>query len=260
MRLKTTVAAVAILALVTMACSVLEPADAAMPSGNGVEQRQYSGDAFEVAVFDSPNHRGRSETYTLDEGSRQIPVQFVGWDMNDRISSIRVGYRVGVILFNNRNFSGAARVYFDTVTLLEREFNDEVSSLIVFNREIGEPLGVLLGQGMVSENALLEGDYPETSHFYPLPQEFEKSEQRIKLIEDFNDQAEWAYIADGARRHFRGGNVEAILYEHDKFRGNSLSLPPSGRNDRSLFLLDDFGFNRKASSLIILERGGGRRR
>ena len=223
------------------------PAD----ESGGVE---YRDDAFEVVVYDSPNHRGRSEKYILQDNMRQNLVPFVGWGMNDRISLIRVGYRVGVILFYHRDFSGRAKIFFDTTSLLEPDFNDEASSIIIFDRDFGEPMGALLGQGPVSEDSLLRGLYPEPSLFYPLPESLEDIETRIDFLKDFNDQAEWAFIARGAGSRYREIDVEAVIFEHDEFRGNSLSLPPYPRDARPFFLLEEFGFNRKASSLIVLER------
>ncbi len=230
------------------------PAETSTPGTDEDSGEQYGDAAFEVVIYDSPHHRGRSEKYVLEENMRQNLVAFVGWGMNDRISSIRVGYRVGVILFYHRDFRGKAKICFDTTGMLEQEFNDEASSMIIFDRDFGEPMGVLLGQGPVSEDSLLRGFYPEPSRFYPLSESLEEVEMRIDFLEDFNDQAEWAFIARGVGSRYREFDVEAILFEHDKFRGNSLSLPPYPREARSFFLLDDFGFNRQASSLIVLER------
>jgi hypothetical protein len=223
------------------------------------EAPQYQDAAYEVVVYDSPNHGGRSEKYALEENQRQNLVPFVGWGLNDRISSIRVGYRAGVILFYHKDFGGRAKIFYDTTMQLEQDFNDEASSLIIFDRELGEPMGLLLGQGPVSENNLLQGIYPEASRFYPLPQELQDSEARIKFVEDFNDQAEWAFLAGGVQGRYQESSIEAILFEHDDFRGNSLSLPPSARDRRSFFLLEEYGFNRMTSSLIVLERSAGRR-
>jgi len=230
----------AALSLTLAACTVLTSPEytADEPADESPTESGPSDPAFEVIVYDSPHFRGRSAAYSLAENERQGLVDFVGWRLNDRISSIRIGYRVGLAVFYHKNFQGRARIYYNSVNLLEQDFNDQISSFIVFDRDIGEPLGVWLGRGSAFENDLNTGRFPEASRFYPLPAEFEREEVKIKFLEDFNDQAEWVFIAGGdSGGRFGRGAVEAILYEHDKFRGNSLVLPP-----------------RRASSLIIREQ------
>ena len=213
-------------------------------------------DAYEVIVYERYSHGGRSESYYLEENMRHKLVDFVGWGLNDRISSIRVGYRVGVLVFFHRDFHGRAQIIYNSISNLDHTFNDEISSLIVFDRDYGEPMGVLLGQGPVQQNYLYDGYFPEQSRFYPLDEDYNDDELQIKFLEDYNDQAEWAYIAGAGRRG--ASNVEVILYEHDKYRGNSIVLPSSYRDSRTLFMLREFEFDRRASSLILRGKQGYR--
>ena len=240
--------------MVFTGCAILSAGDdeSEQDYGRRPEPSRDREDAYEVIVYERYNHGGRSESYQLPENMRHRLVDFVGWGLNDKISSIRVGYRVGVLVFFHKDFQGRAQIINNSMSSIDPAFNDEISSLIVFDRDFGEPMGVWLGQGPAQERDFYDGRYPEASRFYPLPEEYDDDELKIKFLEDYNDQAEWAYIAGAGRRGM--SRVEAILYEHDKFRGNSISLPSSYRDSRSFFMLKDLGFDRRASSLILRGR------
>ena len=218
------------------ACFTLEQE----PYSESTEQEeQYRDERYEVRLYDSWEFSGhRQGSWYLEPGMRQKLVNFVGWSLNDRISSIRIGYMVGVAMFYDRDFRGAARIYYGSQGRLDFNVNDQFSSMIIFDRYVGEPLGVWLGATTLSETALENWDLPGDSWFFPLPEEEEETVAEYRGVGDANDRIHWVMVpplgdtrADVA--------VEVTLYEHDQFRGYSITLPGFRRSDY-YFELKDF--------------------
>lgn len=236
-------------------------------------------EAFTVTIYEHANFRGREESYILGPDQRHVLVEFVGWGLNDRLSSVRCGERVGVVLFRDRDFRGPVAVYDRSTDRVDSDINDWASSIIVFELDAGGPLGVWLGHGGRDGNVLDVNGFHGTAYFYPMPESLNYREGKMDLLRGFNDLAEWVVLGpvdprdyretryrergSGYRRYDSGRrrslmDIEIDLYEHSDFRGQSLSLPERSRSGY-YFELKDYNFSRIASSIIMVEYSSRRR-
>ena len=213
---------------------------------------------FEVVVYDSWEFTGhRRASWILEPGMRQKLVEFVGWNVNDRISSIRVGYMVGVAMFKHRDFRGPAKIYYGSQGRLDMSVNDEFSSLIVFHKDIGEPLGVWMGATLLTPSRLDNWDLPEDTWFFPLPEDAGETVIEYRGVGDANDRPSWVMVSPVTDSP-APVSVEVTLFEHDQMRGESITLP-GFRSSDYYFDLKEFDFEGKLSSLVIRERQGADR-
>lgn len=250
-------------------CSVLEvPPDDVGDHGEPAQREEESralgrlGD-FDLIIHEHSNYRGRSEQYTLGENQRHLIVNFVGWGLNDRISSFELGRGVGVAFFRDRDLRGPVAVYNSSSALIDSDINDKISSLILFDLDRGGPLGVWIGE-RANPDDIFNFNFGGKVRFYPMPQQNWDREASIGRLDDFNDNVEWVVIGPVDRNDYRRGDyrgrysnrwsrgaiLEVTVYEHANYRGRSIILPP--RNGRgSVFRMKDFNFDRMASSLRI---------
>ena len=96
----------------------------------------------------------KQRIWALEPGMRQKLVPFVGNDINDMISSIQVGAKVGVMFFVDANYRGKGNTTIQSINSLPPEYNDAISSLIIFPREWLTPLGVSLAGPSVGATPL----------------------------------------------------------------------------------------------------------
>ena len=101
---------------------------------------------YEVVVYEHDNYRGKSLVYSLQPGMCQrLEPQLSKAKMNDKLTSVKVGRNVGVWLFEHSNYSGQHLDLHNSVqSLVPLKFNDKVSSLIVYPKEMYSPLGIWL--------------------------------------------------------------------------------------------------------------------
>ena len=80
-----------------------------------------------VTVYQHCNYEGWSKTYCNH-------VNWVGNDLNDQISAIKVGPRTAAVLYRDAEFKSAVK-YFEVndSCLVDNQFNDVVSSIRVFS-------------------------------------------------------------------------------------------------------------------------------
>jgi hypothetical protein len=190
-------------------------------------------DPHSVRVNQHVDFVGKEWAWYVGSGTYQTSVPDFDQDLlNDRISSIRVGSKVAVILFVDKNYSGKYIVLDHTVPDLSKiGFNDKISSLIVFEKAIG-PLGVHL---MGSKSTF----YPVTDSCSPV--------SYPTLV--YNDDAQKVYMTLKDPKIRGRGVVRATLYEHTNFEGRSLPLsaaPYTGEYD-----LGKLDFKGKVSSLKV---------
>lgn len=249
----------AVFAIVTI---VLAPALSSCITFEGVPAEDYgeetvevaADERFEVIAYEHANFMGRRDGWALQPGMRQKLVEFVGWGMNDRISAIKLGYMVGVALFKHRDFRGPAEVYLGSQSRLDFPMNDECSSLIIFHKDVGEPLGAWMGGTLLSESNLQNWNMPEDTWFYPLPEDASDTVAEYRGVGEANDRANWVMVSPVTNSR-AGIGVEVTLYEHDRMRGASISLPGFRRDDY-YFDLTQMQFERKVSSLVVREIQG----
>jgi len=245
------IASVLLVMPVTTACVSLET------SGYREEpvSEVYQDEQYEVTCYDSWNFTGhRRETWVLEPGMRQRLIDFVGWNLNDRISSIRIGYMVGVAMFKHRDFKGPATIYLGSQGRLDMSVNDEFSSLIIFFKDIGEPLGAWLGGTPMSSMDLRNWKLPEDTWFFPLPENGNDTVYEYRGVDEANDKANWVMVSPVTNSRADVG-VEVTLFEHDRMRGNSITLPGFRSRDY-YFDLKQYDFDHRVSSLVVRETRG----
>lgn len=238
---------------------------------NDQEQNRAFG-PYDVMVFEHKYFEGRQERYSLSRDQRQVLVPYVGGGMNDRISSIRCGGRVGIALFKHRDFEGPMVIYDRSTDLVDLSINDWASSLIIFDLSDGGPVGAWIGGPMTDESHITNVQSPHLLAFLPLPENYNSNEMEYGRIGNFNDKVEWVFLGPAPRRAFmntnyrdrgvarsrggeyrrRGRGVEVFVYEHSNMRGRQIALPPRGARGR-FFRLDAYGFQNIASSFVVRE-------
>lgn len=221
-----------------------------------------------VEIYEHSDYRGRSQAYELMRDQRHVLVEFVGWDMNDRISSIRIGRGVGIALFRDRDFKGPVAIYEYDVPMLDHDINDWASSAIIFDRQLGGPLGVWLGE-RDDPDKIFSTSFNGQVRFFPLSEGIDDLETRFYRVDEFNDNVEWVVLGPASRDMFRrggssgyqprygerrgrGSEIEVVLYEHGDMRGRSLMLPTRFGSGQTA-IMADHDFNRIVSSMVIRE-------
>lgn len=102
-------------------------------------------DAWTVTVYEHPNYRGKSKTFTIMPGrcqAMEVYLKGIGWD--DKISSVEVGKNVAVYLFEHPSYSGRDIRFDASAPYVGKEFDDKASSIIVFPKAMVYPMGVWL--------------------------------------------------------------------------------------------------------------------
>jgi len=216
-------------------------------------------DPFSVVLCEHVDFVGTCSTFKVEPWMRHKLVPNLG-DFNDMASSIRVGSKVSVKIFQHANYQGGDRIikadlsdlgtidYLSNATFRTRtSFNDKVSSLIVIPE--GRPQA---GGGLeIGSRINLDGQ-PEGG-FFPLPESASENVAEYPVIGDYvNDEADCVGLEHG---------VTADLYEHSHFKGQNLRLPGmakgGGKPDTGCYVrgqgfdLGDYGMSEKVSSLIV---------
>lgn len=205
----------------------------------------------EVRVFKHPDFVGDSASYKVEAGMRHKLASSLG-NLDNAISSILVGSDVAIMAFGNPGFDSIlpGPALGETQKLLPAEWNDSISSLVVFRKkDFGEllsnrdPYGVYLIK-------LLPGNRGQF-RFIPLPEEGEDVETRHALLgADWDDQVSDIQM---------GRKVEITLFDGPKFQGEPLYLPGASPNlvngvgvaSQLSFHLGKYDFSNRASSLIV---------
>lgn len=198
----------------------------------------------EVIVYEHYNFMGMSRRFRLDPGMRQKFVNYVGDDLNDRVSSIQVGSKVGVATYDHADFGGDEPVYLETRSKLDNPHNDRMSSLIIFPKEMKQPLGIMLVD---------IGDSGGTGYFYPLPEKLNETVARYATIGEMNDDANSVHFLPSTSLSPASGKIGTTLYEHADFKGRWLTFPSadSGIPREGFVTLNHYSFDDAASSLEV---------
>ncbi len=213
----------------------------------------------EVIAYEHANFVGRYIRFKLQPGMRQLLVPGLPEAFNDVISSIQVGANVAVVVFDDANYyilhgtRGGGRHQLPTYTLpvfnssqnvIPEDLNDKVTSLIVFPKELKQPLGVMLYDN--------HSTWINT-RFFPLAERLDQAEAKYTHLDGMNDDANELKIFPDTSDSPAFGKVNATSYENPNFGGRSVTLPgadgamPSG----AVFKMGDYQFNDTASSLIV---------
>jgi C1A family cysteine protease len=187
---------------------------------------------YEVVVYQHHNFQGKSLVYSVQPGMCQkLEPQLSKAKMNDKLTSVKVSRHVHVILFQHKNYAGEYLVLRDSVQSLKPyKFNDKVSSLIVYPKDLGHPQGVWLKGSKESFYPVSEtcggASYPHLVH---------------------NDDATRVNIPS-----LPGCQIKATIYEHSDFKGKTQTFTagPSG----GIFNIGK-DLKGKASSLKIIITG-----
>jgi len=201
----------------------------------------------EIAVYEHINYMGNQRIYALETGIRQKLVPFLPNDIDDMISSIQVGAKVGVMFFNGSNFREEGNVTLQSMNNLPAEYHDKISSLIIFPKEWLSPLGVEM-IGMY---------YPSTTsgvtigRFFPAPEKMSDQTAFYPYIgDDINDRTHEARIFPGTDRSPVCKQIWVKLCEHANYGGKCITIPGPGSqiyNNQ----LSDYQFSNITSSLQV---------
>jgi len=136
-------------------------------------------------------------------------------------------------LFDGAYFAGAWQSFESSTPDVGFPTRNRASSLIVYPREAGGPLGVEL-----------QGNW--TTQFFPLPELATESVAGYPTIGDtLNDRVGHVQIY---------GEMEASLFEHEEFQGKQLILPESG-GTQTILALSQYQMDRAVSSLRLVWKG-----
>jgi hypothetical protein len=151
-----------------------------------------------------------------------------------------VGTNVKVLVFADGKLCGENKIYDRDFRELGN-FNDRISSLIVFPKKLAHPQGVDL---LIPKKSGWASAGKEVS-FYPLPEPASSSEARYAAIGDY-----WNDKAVAIRLY---GPVEVVLYKNVHFQDPSMKFPGMlGAKD--YYILKDYQFDKVTSSLIVRTR------
>jgi hypothetical protein len=219
----------------------------------------------EIIVYEDIDYLGTQSSWKLEPGMRQKLVPYVGADLNDRISSLRVGSDVGVAVFDDASYGGVYVLFEDTSSAHKvptgdyfDAINDRISSLIIYPKKMKGPLGVLLGGPIVR---FLSFTPPDT-RFFPLPEMMNQASAKFPMLgPEWDDLFDYGMIMPAPNSPDYGGYVEVVLYEQANFGGKSVTIPwraPAGSifplppvGEEGIFELADLDFVAIASSLEL---------
>jgi len=191
---------------------------------------------YEVIAYEHANFQAITKSWRLTPGVRQLLVEDVGPELNDHIGALRIGERVGVALFDEPYFGGKWRTYDTSASKLRHPMLNRTSSLIIYPKEAGGPLGIEL-----------HGNW--TTQFFPLPELATESVAGYPTIGNALNDMVWYVQIYGDY-----GEMEAVLFEHEDFQGKQLTLPQPG-GTRTLLALGQYQMDRVVSSLRLLWTG-----
>lgn len=181
-------------------------------------------DPWEVILYEHSNYTGTSLTYRIEPGMRQKLVPQIYPGMEDKVTSIRIGSKVGVYLFAGRNFYAGGRddrmKYDQSISKVEVDF--KVGSLIVYPKAAEGPLGVWLFDLRYDPAILGLFDATREISFFPLPESEGVLEREWGFLGDRNLEKNANWVELDARY------MEVTLYEGRDFQGASLTLPGAG--------------------------------
>jgi hypothetical protein len=231
-------------------------------------------DPYEVIVYEHANFVGKYMRFKLEPGMRQKLVRVLPSEMNDVISSIQVGSKVAVMVYRDANFEDISKhrkvpgpgsgtvikweeqefpIYESKKTL---QLNDEISSLIVFPKEMIQPIGVMLSD---------RGKTDWGDKFFPLPERLDQTEERYSYLGNMNDDANRVTLFPTDPKSPAYGKVQVTLYEHPDFKGRWITLPGADGSMPSCSLysmekipscsLGPYQFGDIASSVIVRWKG-----
>jgi hypothetical protein len=196
-------------------------------------------DPYEVKFILNPNFPDTSRSWKLKAGMRQLLVQdiFPPWD---KITSIEIGSKVGIMLFQKKYFKFEGSNYVNFVISIS-DINKSIpgrenryKSMIVYPREYGNALGVLAGSST-------QNDF----RFFWLPQEANKLSWGYADVKHLMKPMDFILVFPAQGKN----NVSVTLYTRIIYKGNSLSLPIQGKGNR--YHLKDYGFAGKIQSLQV---------
>lgn len=194
---------------------------------------------YEVIAYEHPNFQAITKSWRLAPGMRQLLVEDVGRELNDHIDALRIGEKVGVALFDGAYFAGPWWCFESTTRDVGFPTRNRASSLIVYPKEAGGPLGVEL-----------QGNW--TTQFFPLPELATESVAGFPTIGGtLNDAVGYVQI------YGNYSEMEASLFEHEEFQGKQLTLPEPG-GTRTLLPLSQYQMDRAVSSLRLVWTGSRR--
>ncbi len=191
---------------------------------------------YEVIAYEHAYFVAITKSWRLAPGMRQRLVGYVGDELNNMLASIRIGENVGVALFDEPHFGGKWRTYDASTRKLRYPMLNRTSSLIVYPKEAGGPLGVEL-----------VGNWQR--QFFPLPELLEETEALYPYAGNVMDDG-----AESVRIFGNYGGIEAVLFEHADFTGKQTTLPGSERVDTDIYL-GQYQMERLVSSLRLAWTG-----
>jgi len=191
---------------------------------------------YEVIAYEHANFQAITKSWRLAPGMRQLLVEEVGRELNDHIDALRIGERVGVALFDGAYFAGPWRCFESTTRDAGFPTRNRASSLIIYPKEAGGPLGVEL-----------HGNW--TTQFFPLPELATESVAGYPTIGNALNETVWYVQIYGDY-----GEMEVVLFEHEDFQGKQLPLPEPG-GTHTLLALSQYQMDRAVSSLRLVQTG-----
>lgn len=208
---------------------------------------------YEVLVFDYAEYQGDFTSWEFKPGLRHRLIWELGDEWDDRISSAKIGSKVGVRTWNDHHFYDESEKYVRTgfyedgpcaIHWVGPEADNKISSLILFPTPgaslwKGPPVGITLKNWDRVWGPVME-------QFFPLPED--PNQKRAKFatitspIHDLSDLVQVTY------------GVWGYLYEDKNFGGHS-GFFPVRRNGRikHTSTLSTFDLEDKVSSLYVGE-------
>jgi len=193
----------------------------------------------EVRVYVIKDFGGPFLAWRLEVGMRQVLVQDFGGAYSGRIASIQMGSDVGAMLFSDRYFKFTGSNYV-SLTHSVADFSLSIpgaanvyTSMIIFSRAVGSPLGVLAGSTAHSD-----------FRFFPLPQSAQESTYAYADVRHLMQPMDFLRIFSAG-----AGSVYVTVFDGLSLTGQSLRLPTQGGGD--VYRLADYGFAGRVASMKL---------
>jgi len=179
---------------------------------------------WDVILFEHPNYLGPWVRYTMQPGMRQRLVPEIAPALEDKVSSIQVGEKVGVTVFQHRQYFAddyqGYEAYKASVPSLGTNtypLNDKLSSLIIFPKAAGDAFGVRLDDRGLS-------GYDNNITFFPLPEWEASAVAEYPFLGEFNLDKNANYIIAWGDQPWKN-RIEVTLFSERDFQGRPLTLP-----------------------------------
>jgi len=241
---------------------------------------------YQIRVFQHPNYSGQFADYTIPAGKSQLLVPQLPPNLNDQITSIALGPKVGVAVFSHTNYMGEDKnlvsnttcapyiwnvdeswklidksepkfIRVDESPVFDRDrsygLDDRISSLVLYKKDSGgffaaEITG--MGRHMELTGAFEGGTCEYARQFFPISRE-----DGARCFEIAPTSWSWKHWLLMHGKFSANQNISVDLFAEPGCKGNSIHFPDPARVERGYYLNDYHWENLPKSIRVALVSG-----